>query len=501
MGRRWLVVALGLFSLVIFSALPAGADVRLPHLISDGMVLQQGAPLTIWGWADEGEEVTVTIGNRSAKATALQGKWSVTLKPMKAGGPFEMTIAGKNQIPIKDVLVGEVWVCSGQSNMQWSLKDTFEAEKHIANASNPKIRLFTVPRIKSDVPLEDTTGSWKTCTPDTAKDFSAVGYFFGRDLQKALRVPVGLVHSSWGGSPAEVWTKESVLAANPELKTILDGYSKAMEDHKKALTDWEAKAAKAKEAGRQPSRRPNPPGWKPCELYNGMIVPLLPYAIKGAIWYQGESNAGRAAEYRKLFPTMVQNWRRDWGLGDFTFLEVQLAPFMAIKPEPSESNWAELREAQLLATRILPNVGMAVITDVGDEKDIHPKKKEPVGARLALAARAIAYGEKIEYSGPIYKYMQVGPGHIALHFDHVGKGLVAKDGPLKGFAIAGADGKFVWADAAIEGDVVIVASKEAPRPVAVRYGWADCPVVNLWNKNGLPASPFRTDRAELDLSY
>jgi sialate O-acetylesterase len=334
------------------------------------------------------------------------------------------------------------------------------------------------------------------------KDFTAVGYFFGRDLQKALKVPVGLIHSSWGGSPAEVWVRESVLAANSELKTILDAYPKSFEGYQKALADYEAKAAKAKaKEAKQPAlRRPTAP-WKPAELYNGMIAPLLPYAIKGAIWYQGESNASRAAQYRALFSTMIQNWRRDWKLGDFTFLEVQLAPYMEIKTEPAESAWAELREAQLLATRLLPNVGMAVITDVGDPKDIHPKKKEPVGARLALAARGIAYGEKIEYSGPVYKCMETQGDRIVLHFDHVGKGLKAEGGPLKGFAIAGADGKFVWADARIEGDTVVVSSKDGPRPVAVRYGWADCPVVNLWNKNGLPASPFRTDRAESDMSY
>jgi sialate O-acetylesterase len=498
-GNRF-VVLVGLLVGVVLAGFSARADVKLPSLISDGMVLQQGAPVTIWGWADEGEQVTIKIRNQVATTIASQRKWSVTLDPMKAGGPYEMIIAGKNRTTLKDVFVGEVWVCSGQSNMEWSLAASFEAKKHIENATNPKIRLFTVPHLKSDVPLDDTTSSWKSCTPETAKTFSAVGYFFGRDLQKALKVPVGLIHSSWGGSPAEVWTKESVLAANPELKSILEDSARAAENYRKQLADYEAKAAAAKAAGKQAPRRPGSP-WKAGELYNGMIAPLLPYAIKGAIWYQGESNAGRAAQYRQLFPTMIRNWRQDWRLGDLTFLEVQLAPFMKIKEEPSESAWAELREAQLLATRILPKVGMAVITDVGDPTDIHPKKKEPVGARLALAARGIAYGERIEYSGPIYKSMEIMRDTIVLHFDHVGKGLVAKDGPLTGFAVAGADGKFVWADAAIVGNTVVVSSKDVPRPLNVRYGWADCPVVNLWNKNGLPASPFRTDRSPSDLSY
>jgi len=504
MQEKRLVVSVGLVMTALLAGFSARADVKLPSLISDGMVLQQGVPVTIWGWADEGEQVTVKFRGQSATTIASQRKWSVTLDPAKAGGPYEMIVAGKNRIALKDVLVGEVWVCSGQSNMEMSLAGAFDAKKHVENAANPKIRLFTVPKTKSDVPLDDTTATWKSCTPDTAKSFSAVGYFFGRDLQKALKVPVGLIHSSWGGSPAEVWTKESVLAANPEFKSILEDSARAAENFKKQLADFEAKAAAAKAAakadGKQAPRRPGSP-WKAAELHNGMIAPLLPYAIKGAIWYQGESNAGRAAQYRRLFPTMIENWRQDWRLGDFTFLEVQLAPFMKIKEEPSESAWAELREAQLLATRILPNVGMAVITDVGDPNDIHPKKKEPVGARLALAARAIAYGERIEFSGPIYRNMEIRRDKIVLRFDHVGKGLAAKDGPLKGFAVAGADGKFVWADAAIVGDTVVVSSKDVPRPLNARYGWADCPVVSFWNKDGLPASPFRTDRSPADMSY
>jgi len=503
MGRKGLALSVCLTVSLVLTGGSARAEVKLPALISDGMVLQQGVPVRIWGWADEGEQVVVKLQKQSETTIATQRQWSVWLKPMKAGGPYELVIAGRNTpkpIIFKDVLIGEVWVCSGQSNMQRSLSQAFEAQEHITNATNPKLRLFTVPRVKSDKPLDDTTGSWQRCTPEAAKNFSAVGYFFGRDLQKALKVPVGLIHSSWGGSPAEVWTKESVLAANPEFAPMLESSRKAVENHRKALADYETKAAEAKAAGRPAPRRPTI-GWVCGELYNGMIAPLLPYAIKGAIWYQGESNAGRAAQYRRLFPAMIQNWRQDWRLGDFTFLEVQLAPFLPGKTEPPVSTWAELREAQLLATRLLPNVGMAVITDVGEPNDIHPKKKEPVGARLALAARAIAYGQKIEDSGPLSKYMEIRRDHIALHFDHVGKGLVAKDGPLKGFTIAGADRKFVPADAAIEGDVVLVFSKEVPRPAFVRYGWADCPSVNLWNKNGLPASPFRTDRDEADMSY
>jgi len=501
MERKMFSLAILAWVLVLLFPPIARSDVKLPGLISDGMVLQQGVPVRIWGWADEGEKVTVRFRGQTVTSTAENGKWSVTLQPTKAGGPFAMTIQGKNTISFKNVLVGEVWVCSGQSNMQFPLSRAFEAEKHIAKASNPMIRLFTVPRTKSDEPLDDVKSSWQMCTPETVKNFSAVAYFFGRDLQKSLGVPVGLIHSSWGGSPAEVWISKPVLSANPELKVILDNYEKAVAAYQKAMAKYKEAVKEAKKKGKRVSiRRPRAP-WKPCTLYNGMIAPLLPYAIKGVIWYQGESNAARAAQYRRLFPTLIQNWRRDWRLGDITFLAVQLAPFMPIKPEPSESNWAELREAQLLATRLLPRVGLAVITDVGNQHDIHPKKKEPVGARLALAARGIAYGEKITYSGPIYKCMDIVGDKIILHFDFVGKGLVAKGGPLKGFAIAGEDHKFVWADAKIKGDTVVVWSKKVPRPVAVRYGWADFPTGNLWNKDGLPASPFRTDRDISDMTF
>ena len=305
---------------------------------------------------------------------------------------------------------------------------------------------------------------------------------------------MGLIHTSWGGSPAEVWMSEPVLAANFDYKRdILDTYPAVLQRYQESIAAYEKEAAAAKDAGKPFNKnRPWSP-WKPTELYNGMIAPLLPFAIQGAIWYQGESNAGRAREYRTLFADMVKNWRQDWGQGDFTFLQVQLAPFMAIKDQPGESAWAELREAQMLATKTVPNVGVAVITDVGDVKDIHPKKKEPVGARLALVARAIAYGEDIIYSGPDYRSMKVEGDKVILSFNHAGKGLEARGGELKGFAIAGADRKFVWAKAEIQGNQVAVSSPEVAKPAAVRYGWADYPVVNLWNKDGLPASPFRTD--------
>ncbi|MBM3335926.1 sialate O-acetylesterase, partial [Candidatus Sumerlaeota bacterium] len=322
MVKRSVVIGAGVLALFALASIRASADVKLPNLISSKMVLQRDVPVTIWGWADEGERVTVSIAGQTHATTAENGKWAVTLAPMKAGGPEIMTISGKNTITLKDILIGEVWVCSGQSNMQWALSQTDEAEKHIAAATNPKIRLYYVARTRSDSPLSETSGTWELCTPKTVPGFSAVAYFFGRELQKAIKAPVGVIHSSWGGSPAEAWTKESVLAANPQFKAnILDSYERSIEQFKKALAQEKAKAAKAKK-GQKAAAPPRAP-WKPGELYNGMIAPLLPYAIKGAIWYQGESNAARAAEYRKLMPTMIQNWRQDWGLGDFPFLIVQ----------------------------------------------------------------------------------------------------------------------------------------------------------------------------------
>jgi sialate O-acetylesterase len=470
--------------IVCFSTLLARADVRLPALFSDNMVLQQGMDLPVWGWADDGEEVKVTFRGKSAKIKAKGGKWSLKIGKFKAGGPDALIVEGKNRIEVKNVLVGEVWVCSGQSNMELALNSAFEGKEEVARSSNNQLRLFHMPKMKSNEPLDDVKADWKEAGPESTPGFSAVAYYFGRDLQKALNVPVGLIETCWGGSPAEVWMSERVLSSNPEYKRdILDAYTATL--HKE-------------ESSKGKSQRVP---WKPTELYNGMIAPLIPYAFKGAIWYQGESNAGRAEQYRRLFADMIRNWRQDWGEGDFTFLAVQLAPYDNGKKRPLEtilekpegSTWAELREAQLLGTKTLPKVGMAVITDVGEKDDIHPKKKEPVGARLALAARGIAYGEKIEYSGPVYKSMKVKDGKAILSFAHVDSGLEARDGELKGFAICGADKKFVWAKAEIDGDKVSVSSPEVSEPVAVRYGWADYPVVNLWNKAGLPATPFRTD--------
>lgn len=487
---------------LLCSASGVFADVKLPAIFSDHMVLQREKPIAVWGWADDGEQVTVQLGNDSVSTEAKGGKWRVLLSPMKAGGPHKLSVQGKNKVEFNDVLLGEVWICSGQSNMEWPLNHAFESQEAIGKSANSKIRLLTIPKLKANEPVQDFKGQWVECGPETVPNFSAVAYYFGRDLEKALGVPVGLIHTSWGGSPAEVWMREEVLAENPVYKAdVLDAYADQMKSVEAAMQKWDAEKAELEKQGKKMTRnRPGMP-WKPAELYNGMIAPLIPYTIRGAIWYQGESNAGRAYEYRTLFADMIANWRLDFGQGDFPFLMVQLAPWdkgrkrelAQITKEPVESDWAELREAQLLATKVLPNVGMAVITDVGDKDDIHPTKKAPVGARLALAARSIAYGEHVVGSGPIYRSLEIDGDKAIVRFDDVGRGLEARGGKLTGFAIAGADRKFVWADAEIQGDKVVVSSPSVPNPAAVRYGWADFPVVNLFNKNGLPATPFRTD--------
>jgi len=489
---RWLAV-LCLFQLSV------RAELQLAPLFTDNAVLQQGKATPVWGWAEDGEIVTVRFRGQKVSTTTHNGKWSVDLRNLKAGGPDPLTVSTASRtFALTNVLVGEVWICSGQSNMEWPMSQSYQAEADMAAATNTQIRFFLVPKKKSEASTTRINSQWAVCSPQTIKGRTAVGYYFGRDLQKARNVPIGLIETYWGGSPAEAWMSREALEVSPRYQAeILDTHADAWKKYQDSLIKYENDKAVAASKGETFTNSAPRFGWKPSELYNGMIAPLVPYAFKGAIWYQGESNAGRAEQYRTLFPDMIRNWRRDWNNNDFPFLAVQLAPFMAVKDQPSDSSWAELREAQWLATQTLPKVGMAVITDVGDPKDIHPRKKQPVGERLALAARGIAYGEKIEFSGPLYRAQTVRDGKIIVHFDHVGKGLEARDGALKGFAICGEDGKFVWAKAEIVGKTVEVSSPEVPKPIAVRYGWADCPEVNLWNKDGLPASPFRTDNFPL----
>jgi len=511
--RTWPVsfrILLALIAVLGIAAL-AGAEVKLPALIGDNMVFQQGKKAAVWGSADPGEQVTVTLGDQKVTSTTdSEGRWKTELGPLKAGGPFEMTIAGKNTITVRNLVVGEVWICSGQSNMEMAVGNSprawggvLDAEKEIAAGNYPMIRHFTVKKAVAGRPQQDVQGQWMVASPQTVGEFSAVAYFFGRDLHKALGVPVGLINSSWGGTPAEAWTSAPALRVDPELKPILDdweekvaNYPKLVEQFRKDLDQWEQSSERAEAEGRvapSPPKIPSDPrsnSWRAAGLYNGMIAPLLSYAIAGAIWYQGESNADRAYQYRRLFPAMIQDWRRAWGEGDFPFLFVQLASF--IQEWSPKTCWAELREAQTM-TLSLPKTGMAVAVDIGDPRDIHPKNKQEVGRRLALAAQVVAYNKKVVYSGPMYEFMRVVGNRVRLHFKHAEGGLVAKGGPLKGFEVAGEDRKFVAAAARISRDTVVVRSRKVPRPVAVRYAWADNPGCNLYNKSGLPASPFRTD--------
>lgn len=504
-----LILLLNCFLLSVPTAL---AEAKLSALFGDNMVLQRDAKVPIWGTADPGEEVVVTLGEQRASGTAdTQGRWKVEIGPLEAGGPFEMSVAGKNKLAVRNVAVGEVWICSGQSNMEMAIGNSprawggvFNAEQEIAAADYPMLRHFTVKKAVAGQPQADVQGGWAVASPQTAGEFSAVAYFFGREIHKALDVPVGLIDSSWGGTRAEAWTSASALAAEPELAPIvkdwqqkLAEYPKLLEKYRQQLEEWNQAAQQAEAEGKpalSPPQFPADPrssSWRAGGFYNGMIAPLIPYAIRGAIWYQGESNADRAYQYRKLFPVMIQDWRRAWDLGNFPFLFVQLASF--IQEYSPKTSWAELREAQLM-TLSLPKTGMAVTVDIGDPYDIHPKNKQEVGHRLALAAEAIAYGKDIVHSGPIYQSLSVENDKIRLRFKHVAGGLVAKGGrPLKGFEIAGEDRKFFSADAKIDGETVVVRSENVPRPVAARYAWADYPQCNLFNRAGLPASPFRTD--------
>jgi sialate O-acetylesterase len=634
--------------LFAFLSFQSFADVRLPKLVGDHMILQRDAKLPIWGWADAGETVTVTFqGKKYTTKPDAQGKWMLTLPAMKAGGPYEMTVAGKNTLTIKDILVGDVWLASGQSNMEWKLSHTVNNfEQEIANAKFPQIRFLDVTNAIATQPLtEFESKGWEICSPETAGDFSAVGYFFARDLHQRYNVPVGVITTEWGGTPSEAWTSTEALKAFPEYQKAVNDLEKngssiqaQMQEYQTKLKEWQSKvsggdrglAAATKwyapaftsadwpvmtlpmlwetadlpdydgivwfrkdvmipdsEAGKELTlhlaaiddadstwfngvpvgatngyniarkytilgnlvkagknsitvrvvdtgggggvhgqedqlkltagdkiivsladkwqyqtaldilQMPAKPNVtvnqnSPAVLYNAMIAPLVPFAIKGAIWYQGESNAGRAYQYRTLFPAMIKDWRKQWKQ-DFPFLFVQLANFMKVESQPVESDWAELREAQSM-TLSLPKTGMAVIIDVGDANDIHPRNKLDVGKRLAMAAQKVAYNENTVYSGPTYKSMKPDGNKIILTFDNVGGGLIAKGGELKEFAIAGPDKKFVWADAKIEGNTIVVSSNQIQNPVAVRYAWANNPdKANLYNKEGLPASPFRTD--------
>lgn len=639
-ARATLLVALAL----LFAAPSAQADPTLPGLFSDHVVLQRDRDIPVWGWADPGEQITVTILSSTRSATAApDGRWKVSLPKMHAGGPFTLTIQGKKTITLKDVMVGEVWVFSGQSNMTFALSGAEGADKEIPAANYPEIRLFTVPEKSTLDPQQNIAAVWKQCTPETAKEFSAVAYFFGRDLYKQLNVPIGLIHSSWPGTSAENWAIPGSLQGDPEVEPILLRWNAAPPDVKKlafqplqadlyfdnfelikpdgqtapfsdfndgtirnslhglwtydwhsapgtlfeltgpgfggggfaahvtgpmyandgpllkttlspdgspvdltaytgirfryrgrgqfslrtlqptiydyddyatqplaAASDWQTATVLFKDLKQAGWGIPNdftqnalsgfaldiqqPDGFiiPPSGLFDGMIAPLIPFSIRGAVWYQGESNSPHAFQYRTLLPTLIRGWRQAWGEGDFPFLVVQLPNHGSRQPQPSESWWAEMREAQLMALK-LPNTGVAVTIDVGEADNVHPHNKSAVGQRLSLWALGTTYHQQIVYSGPLFDSQKIEGSTLRVKFKHEGGGLVAHGDSLRGFAIAGQDHVYHWAQAVIDGDTVVVSSSDAPTPVAVRYAWADNPDCNLYNKEGLPASPFRTD--------
>ncbi|MDR3309303.1 MAG: TIM barrel protein [Tannerella sp.] len=463
------------------------ADVRLPQYISDNMIFQREAPVKIWGWAPTGEAVTVSINGQSQKATAdKDGIWNVSLKPLPVGGPYLLSIKGKqDSYTFKNILSGDIWVCGGQSNMEmplagWGKVNNYERE--IEASAYSQIRLLSVPHQVAGRPQRDAIMSgWQECNPLTSPEFSAIGYFFGRELFYKLDIPIGLIHSNWGGTGVEMWT------TGETMKTVSQYDSLMAEVSKSDFADRVGKVI-------------TNPNQYPSMLYNAMIAPLTAYPVKGAIWYQGEHNAGMAYLYRTLFPNMINDWRRVWNQPEMPFYFVQLANFMSPSNQPGNSAWAELREAQHLTLK-LPNTGEAVAIDIGDAKDIHPKNKQDVAHRLALNALSKTYGkEEVEYSGPEYKSMKIDGNKIILTFEHVAQGLTARNqyGYLHGFSIAGDDKRFVWAKAYIVGNTVVVSSDNVSSPVAVRYGWADNPDdVNLYNSVGLPASPFRTDNWQI----
>ncbi|MDP2885786.1 MAG: sialate O-acetylesterase [Ignavibacteria bacterium] len=632
--------------LFLLTSLPIWGQVKLPRLISDGMVLQRDARVNLWGWAGAHEKLSIAFCDSVYRTSANEkGEWTVVLSHLKSGGPFTMTVSAANTITIKDVMVGEVWVCSGQSNMELQMRRVrplYEGE--IARSENPHIRYFAVPqKYDFNTPATDLeSGKWQSPDPNTVLGFSAVAYFFGAELYAKYHVPIGLINASLGGSPVESWMSEDALKEfsvhykeaerfkDPALikqiegadKTRIDAWHKLLkekdEGYRDSLKLWYAPALDASDwssmtipgywadtplgsvngvvwfrkdvdlpasMAAQPAKLnlgrivdadeafvngvlvgttsyQYPPRWyeipsgllkegrntivvrvvsnigkggfvldkpyelvctgqtidlkgpwryrlgatmeplasqtfirwKPLGLYNGMLAPLLNYSIKGVIWYQGESNAARPIEYRELLPAMIRDWRKHWNQGDFPFLLVQLPNYMEPKPQPSESNWALLREVQL-KTLSLPHTGMAVAIDIGEWNDIHPLNKKDVGKRLALAAQQVAYNDdNVVYSGPIYESMKIQGGTIVISFKHIGRGLAARGDELGGFAIAGGDKRFVWAKARIEKNTIVVWSEEVPQPVAVRYASADNPKgANLYNAEGLPASPFRTD--------
>jgi len=495
-------------------------DIRLPRIFGDNMVLQSGPATPVWGWAPRGRTVTVTVAGQSGAAKAdRNGKWRVLLTDLRpTREPVEMTVKANSTITFKNVLIGDLWLGSGQSNMDWGVDGCVDAQKEIADANYPQIRLFAVPNEAKGQPRDDLVeGQWVVCSPDTVRSFSAVLYFFGREIHRKTGMPLGLIRSCVGGTAIELWTPASAFPEFPDPANIAQEVKRRDADYRAsvsgrldAIETWVKETRIALKTGKpvpQTPVWPEPPPDGPAILYNGMIHPLIPYGIRGAIWYQGESNGGEGDTYFQKMQALIGSWRKLWGRGDFPFYFVQLANWLEPNTNPEGGDgWAKCREAQTKALSI-PNTGMAVAIDVGEAGDIHPKNKQDVGKRLALWALRDDYGMKdLVVSGPLFKSMRVEGGQARISFDFVGSGLMVgvkkgldptqevKDGQLKGFAISGEDRKWYWANARIEGSEVVVSSPDVPNPVAVRYAFAMNPEgCNLYNREGLPASPFRTD--------
>jgi sialate O-acetylesterase len=482
----------------LFVASQCQADVKLPALIGDHMLLQRDKPVRIFGTADVGEPVKVTFRGQSVQTTAdALGRWELWLAPMKPAAPSEMNIQGKNSITVSDVLVGDVWLGSGQSNMQFAVRQANNAEQEINSANFAEIRLFDVPRKPSGVPVEDVESKWQVCTPETVNTFSAVLYFFGRQLHQDLKVPMGLIHTSWGGTPIAAWISGPSLTAAPQLAPFLSFWQDMIASYPDNFVRYQQADKKWEDNGKVGNRPAAPMGpghpHEPTSLYNGMVAPLTKYTVEGALWYQGETEAGRGQGhiYGEALMTLVQDWRKAFGQGEFPFFWVQLANY---GNAAKNGHWMKVQEGQMKATQ-LHGTGMAVINDIGAATNIHPTDKQDVGKRLALLARHVAYHQEgFEWSSPIYRQFTNEGSSLRVWFDHAGTGLKTRgDAPVKGFVIAGSDGKFVPAEAKIEGATVVVSSPEVSNPKAVRYAWDYNPDCNLTNSDGLPASLFRSD--------
>lgn len=484
----------------------AQAEITLGSLFRDHAVLQRDLPLTIWGWSAPGRTITVSFAGKKAEAVAgADGKWSMKMGPFPASSqPQDLTAEGDGTVSIHDVLIGEVWLCSGQSNMVWQVAKAKEGAKECAAAKWPLIRHFLTTRTVSASPLEKVEGEWQLCTPENTRLFTAVGYFFARDLFQSLNVPVGIINSSWGGTPIESWMSARSFTTDPDFasvaehwKQILANYPSEKTRYETALAEWTRQEAAAKASGtpfaKSKPRAPGGPGssQEPSSLYNAMIHPFIPFTLRGILWYQGENNSGRSREYRKLFPALITSWREDFGNPELPFYWMQLANFKQSRDETGVT-WAYLREAQSLALK-LPQTAQVVTIDIGESESIHPLNKQEVGRRLALVAKSQLFGGGQEYSGPVYVKATVEKGAMRVEFSHADGGLVATAEPLGAFLVAGADKVFQPATAKIDGSTVVVQSDLVKEPVAVRYAWSNDPVARLANKSGLPASPFRSD--------